>query len=218
MQQTLPYPARPRRGALAAGLAISFLLHVVLLALLRTPSAPPAQREAQRWAEPLTIRIVPPPPRPAPVLIPVPAARVEPPPKAVKPAGPVSKPASQPAVRPAPTPERMATEPSDNAAPTAITVMPAPSMDPAPQDNVPRFDPNAARAAARAMANDLNPSTNWAAEKLNKGKEWKETKEERLGRNVANSARGDCRTAYAGAGLLAPLYMLMDKKDSGCKW
>jgi hypothetical protein len=100
-----------------------------------------------------------------------------------------------------------------------MTVVPAQPADPGPAVSAPKFDPDAARAAARGMANDLNPPpTNWAAEKLNKGKEWKETKTERLGRNVENSARGDCRTAYTGAGLLAPVYMLLDKKDSGCKW
>ena len=39
-----------------------------------------------------------------------------------------------------------------------------------------------------------------------------------LARDIASGKRGDCRTAYAGAGLLAPLVMLLDKKDSGCKW
>jgi hypothetical protein len=104
--------------------------------------------------------------------------------------------------------------------PAMTVVTPAPAEPaPAPAEPAPTFDREAARAAARGMANDLStPSANWAAEKLNKGKEWKETKEERLGRNVANSARPDCRTAYAGAGIFAPLLMLADKKDSGCKF
>ncbi|HEX8601009.1 MAG TPA: hypothetical protein VF774_00050 [Pseudoduganella sp.] len=112
-------------------------------------------------------------------------------------------------------------EPAGTTPPAMTMVPPQPAESApasAPAGSAPSFDRDAARAAARSMANDLNPSTNWAAEKLNKGKEWKETKEERLGRNVGNSARGDCRSAYAGAGLLAPLVMLMDKKDSGCKW
>lgn len=209
MQQTLTYPNGPRRSGLVAGLAVSILLHAVLLALWRVPEAPPMPPEARRWAEPLTVRILPPPP-------PVPAARVEPP------EPPAAKPEKAPRQRPAARAERDRPERQepDSAADTAIAV-PAPSAEPAPApaESAPKFDPDAARAAARAMANDLDvPSQNWAAEKLKKAREREETENERLGRNIARSARPDCKTAYAGAGLLAPLLMLMDKKDSGCKW
>jgi len=205
MQRTLTYPTRPRRG-LAAILALTILLHMILLGMLRAPSAPLRLPDQPRWAEPLTVRILPPPPKPQPITRAEPPARL---PKPDKPAAPPRVPAARP------EPERAA--PDTPSQPT-MTMVPAQPAEPAPAGNVPAFDPDAARAAARGMANDLNPSTNWAAEKLNKGKEWKQTKEQRLGRNVENAARGDCRTEYAGAGLLAPLAMLMDKKDSGCKW
>ncbi|WP_338768567.1 hypothetical protein [Massilia sp. METH4] len=205
MQQTLTYPNGPRRGGLVAGLAVSILLHVLLLALWRTPTTPPVPSDARRWTEPLTVRILPPPPKPV--------ARAEPPEPAAKPDKPVVRRAPPRAMAERAQPE------SDNAAPPAMTVVPAPAAEPAAEESAPKFDPEAARAAARGMANDLDgPSKNWVAEKLNKGKEWKETKEQRLGRNIENSARPDCKTAYAGAGLLAPLVMLMDKKDSGCKF
>ncbi|QBE63890.1 hypothetical protein [Pseudoduganella lutea] len=208
MQQTLTYPDRPRRGGLVAGIAVSILLHALLLSMLRAPSAPPAQPDERRWAQPLTIRLVPPTRPPPP---PEPVRRAEPPARQAR--------AKEPASRPAPiraTPERGA---PDTEAPPVMTVVPAEPTEAAPADNAPRFDPDAARSAARAMANDLNPpATNWAAEKLNRGKEWQETKEQRLGRHIENSARPDCKTAYSGAGLLAPLIMLMDKKDSGCKF
>lgn len=213
MQQTPTYPNRPRRG-LVIGLAISALLHMLLLAMLRTPSAPPAQPDSPRWAQPLTVTIVP--PRPARA-----KPEPEPEPKQVARNAPRRKPArpDRPPAGPLRAPERAAPAQTDNAGQPAMTVVPAPSAEPAPADSAPRFDPDAARGAARAMANDLDPpSSNWVAEKLNKDKALKETKEARLGRNVANSARPDCRTAYAGAGLLAPLVMLMDKKDSGCKF
>ena len=208
MQQTLTYPNGPRRG-LVAGLAVSILLHALLLALWRMPEAPPMPPETRRWAEPLTVRILPPPP-------PQPVARAEPPRQAV------AKAEKPPARRPPPA--RAAAERDrepDSTAEPAITVVPPPSAEPAPApaDGAPKFDRDAARAAARSMANDLDvPSQNWAAEKLKKAREREETENERLGRNIANSARPDCKTAYAGAGLLAPLLMLMDKKDSGCKW
>jgi len=203
MQQNLTYPGGTRRG-LVAGLAISLLLHIVVLVLVRAPSAPPAQADARRWTQPLAVRLLPPPP---------PRARATP---------------TAPARQNPPRRERSVVRaveplPRDDPARTAITVVPARPADTAPPpatvEGEPVFDPAAARAAARAMANDLHPpATNWAAEKLNQGKEWKETKDQRLGRAVANSARPDCKTAYAGAGLLAPLLMLADKKDSGCKF
>lgn len=207
MQQTLTYPHRPRRGGLVAGIAVSILLHALLLSVLHAPSAPPVQPDERRWAQPLTIRIVPPPPRPRPE----PITRPEPPARQAK--------ADKPASRPAPiraTPER--SEP-DTQTPPQMTVVPAQPTEAVPADNAPKFDPDAARSAARAMAKDLDvPSGNWVAEKLKKEKQRQETEDERLGRNIAGAARADCKTAYAGAGLLAPLIMLMDKKDSGCKW
>ena len=202
MQQTLTYPAGPRRPGLAIGLAASVLLHVLLLAVWRTPSVAP-QQEARRWTEPLTVRLLPPPPKPV--------------------STPVAKPIlrEEPADRPKATPRRpdrpvMTAPPQGEPAP--ITAVPAPPPD-WEKDSAPRFDLDAARSAARGMANDLKvPGKNWAAEKLNEGKEWQATRDEKLGGQVAGAARPDCRTAHAGAGLLAPLYMLMDKKDSGCKF
>lgn len=206
MQQTLTYPSRPRRGKLVAGIAVSILLHALLLATLRTPSAPYSPPDERRWSQPLTIRIVP-PPRP-----PEPSIPTEPP-------KPVSAKVDRPASRPAPIrtkPERTA---PDTTARPEMTVVPAEPREPAPSENAPAFDPDAARAAARAMAKDLDtPTGNWVGEKLRKEKELQETRDAKLGRNIAGAARPDCKTAYAGAGLLAPLIMLMDKKDSGCKF
>ena len=36
-------------------------------------------------------------------------------------------------------------------------------------------------------------------------------------RAIAGAKRRDCKDGIPG-GLLAPLILLMDKKDSGCKW
>lgn len=203
MRQNLTYPGGTRRG-LVAGLAISLLLHIAVLVLMRAPTTPPAAPDARRWTQPLAVHLLPPPPPRASATPSVPV-RKDPPRR------------ERAIARTVAPPRRDATER------TAITVVPSRPADTAPPpataEGTPAFDPDAARAAARAMANDLHPpATNWAAEKLNQGKEWKETKDQRLGRAVANSARPDCKTAYAGAGLLAPLLMLADKKDSGCKF
>jgi hypothetical protein len=210
MQQNLTYPGGPRGRGLAVGLAVSLLLHLVLLAFLRAPSAPPPERDERRWTQPLSVRLLPPPAVP----------RVEPPP----PPPPERRPERKAERRTTPAEAAPRREREERPTMTAVPAQPAAPATPAepapsPFDAPPKFDPDAAKATARALANDLDtPSSNWAAEKLNQGKGLKETKEERLGRNVANSARPDCRTAYAGAGLFAPLLMLMDKKDSGCKF
>ena len=42
----------------------------------------------------------------------------------------------------------------------------------------------------------------------------------KLADGIDKSAKSDCRDAYAGAGLLAVVPLVVDavKKDSGCKW
>jgi len=45
--------------------------------------------------------------------------------------------------------------------------------------------------------------------------------DEKLAKDIQKSARGDCRTAWAGAGLLAVVPLAVDAvrgKDGGCKW
>jgi hypothetical protein len=44
--------------------------------------------------------------------------------------------------------------------------------------------------------------------------------EDKLGQQIAKTAKADCRSAYAGAGLLAvvPLALEAVRKDGGCKW
>ncbi|TWI61853.1 hypothetical protein IP91_04452 [Pseudoduganella lurida] len=205
MQSTLTYPGGPR-PRLVAGLAVSLLLHAVLLLLLRAPSAPPPSDE-RRWAQPLTVLLVPPKVVPEPIRAPEPKA--EPKPRRVQASARPAPEADTPATRPAPAPITVTQEEATAAA--------APAPTPAQEE--PRFDQEAARKSARGMYDAVKPPvTNWAAEKLNKDKEWKETKFERFGKAVANSAREDCKTAHASAGLLAPLFMLADKKDSGCKF
>ncbi len=44
--------------------------------------------------------------------------------------------------------------------------------------------------------------------------------DDKLGQQIAKTAKGDCRSAYAGAGLLAvvPLVVEAVRKEGGCKW
>ncbi|GGY91580.1 hypothetical protein GCM10007388_26060 [Pseudoduganella plicata] len=195
MQQALTFPA-PRRHALVAGLAISALLHALLLFYLRLPTSTRTEPDTRRWAQPLTVQLLPPPPPPvAPS-----APKAEP--KAVTP---------ERAARPGRAlPQSIVAAPrSDASATMDATPEPTPSAEP-------QVDIAAARATARGIAKELPSSDNWAAEKLAKARELEETRDEKLGKNIARSARPDCRNGAGG--LLAPLIWLMDKKDSGCKF
>jgi hypothetical protein len=74
---------------------------------------------------------------------------------------------------------------------------------------------DAARKMARKMANDPDPAkAGTALERL--PPKPLET-ESRLARGIKAAKRGNCKDGVPG-GLLAPLYLMMDKKDSGCKW
>lgn len=204
MQQTLNRidTAPPlRRPAFAVGLLVSVLLHVLLLWFLRLPGAPAIPADTRPWSQPLTVRLVAPPP---------------PPPVIVEQATPAT-PAPAKRERTRPEGSQAITVAPREAAPAQAVPAPPVLPEQGPQQGEPRVDLDAARAAARGMASDLDPpATNWAAEKLNKGKEWRETRDEKLGKAVARSARPECRDT--GAGLLSPLVWLMDKKDSGCKF
>lgn len=202
----------PRSG-FRTGIAVSLLLHALLIYGYRmqrsaaAPSAPPAER-LTGWLRPLAAP-------PAPQM-----ARVEP--KAVTaPRSPAAQP-RQPPMRkkteqlavtaPAAQPGTLPAAPS---APSTAQVPADPFAEPAAPVK-PGFDIDAARRTARKVANEKDPA------KIGTGLERLPEKpladETQLARNIAGAKRGDCRTAYAGAGLLAPLFMLMDKKDSGCKF
>ena len=200
-------PVTKRRG-IALGIAVSLLLHGALITLWRhaqPPALPPGEAKVESiavWIRPLAAK-PPPPPPPAEVVKP----KREP--------KPVSKPQAA-AARETPA--------APTASPQAITVAPAAPATPAAsadtlrQENpeTPKFDMEAARNTARKMAGERDPSKVGTAVGQIPDKPLQT--ESQLARAIAQGKRGDCRSAYAGAGLLAPLLMLMDKKDSGCKW
>ena len=200
-------PLSNRRG-IVLGIAVSLLLHGALLSLWRHVRPSVALDTAPRvesiavWIRPLAAK--PPPPPPVDIIQP----KREP--------KPISKPKLA-TVRETPAPAP--TAPASSA--QAITVVPASPATPVASPDTftqetPKFDMEAARTTARKMAGERDPSKVGTAVGQIPDKPLQT--ESQLARAIAQGKRGDCRTAYAGAGLLAPVLMLLDKKDSGCKW
>ena len=196
----------PHRRSIALGIAVSLLLHGALIYLWRhvqppvSPDTAPRMESIAVWIRQLAAK---PPPPPVEVIKP----KREP--------KPISKPKLA-TVRETPP---AATAPAAN--PHAITVVPASPATPAANSDTftqetPKFDMEAARKTARKMAGERDPSKVGTAVGQIPDKPLQT--ETQLARDIAQGKRGDCRSAYAGAGLLAPVLMLLDKKDSGCKW
>lgn len=197
-----PDPRQLKR--VAAGIAISLALHALLLSIQRQPRpalVPPADT--------LTVRLRSATPPPAPTVTPTPQA----------------VPLPAPPARPAPArrarPSRPAiTVPPETRRSDADTypVMPAPAVPPrdeAPPAPAPAFDLDAGRGMARRLAREPDPAkAGTALERL--PPKPLET-ESRLARGIGAARRANCKDGVPG-GLLAPLYLMMDKKDSGCKW
>lgn len=192
-----PGPARRRHLVLGAGV---LLLHLALLYGWRQAQPPPLPDTGPK-VESITVWIRPPRPIIKPLPPPPPVARVE------------AKRDKKP-VRAVATPGLMApaTEPVQH----AITAAPSASPADTPAADAPKFDREAALKTARAVAGERDPARIGTA--VGQIPDQALRTETQLARDIASGKRGDCRTAYAGAGLLAPLVMLLDKKDSGCKW
>lgn len=196
----------PHRRSIALGIAVSLLLHGALIYLWRhvqppvSPDTAPRMESIAVWIRPLAAK---PPPSPVEVIKPKREA----------------KPVSKPKLATARETPAAATAPA--ASPQAITVVPASPATPAASADTftqesPKFDMEAARKTARKMAGERDPSKVGTAVGQIPDKPLQT--ETQLARDIAQGKRGDCRSAYAGAGLLAPVLMLLDKKDSGCKW
>ncbi|MFC5459984.1 hypothetical protein [Massilia niabensis] len=189
---------------IAAGVAVSLAVHVLMLAswrgVDRAPELPP---EPPR---PLAIRVQPPPPPPLRIETPPPP----PPPAAAKaPARPATPRKPRPVIAVPP-------EPAAPAAPDPFVVEQAPRVpvEPPPADT-PRFDLDAARKTARSLANLRDPAREGTA--VAQFPEKPLETESRAARAIGAAKRRNCKDGIPG-GLLAPLLLLADKKDSGCKW
>jgi hypothetical protein len=199
----------PNRRGIVLGIAVSLLLHGALIYLWRhvqpsaAPDTAPRVESIAVWIRPLAAK---PPPPPVEVVKP----KREP--------KPISKP------KPAAAQEKPAAATAPASSPQAITVVTASPATPAASPDTfrqetpetPKFDMEAAKRTARKMAGERDPSKVGTAVGQIPDKPLQT--ETQLARDIAQGKRGDCRTAYAGAGLLAPVLMLLDKKDSGCKW
>jgi hypothetical protein len=186
-------PYRTPGWRIAAGIVISLLLHAAALVFLRLPE-PRIAADGRTWLTQVEVRIVPPPARPEP----------EPEPERTPKAAP--KPARLAAeARPRPKRRDERASAQQQAAQAAYEgQLVLPPAEPGPAQP---FDREAAKAAARDIAGELEaPPT-----KL------RETRDQKLARQIQNAARPNCKDGIPG-GLLAPLYLLMEKKDSGCKW
>ena len=90
-------------------------------------------------------------------------------------------------------------------------------------DGKPAFDMEAARSTVRAMVRNgelgrplpsPEPPNRYSAQSV-----LRTDRDVQLGRAIEGARRADCRTAYAGAGLLAVIPILYDMaRDAGCKW
>ena len=190
-------PYRTPGWRIAAGIVISLLLHAAALVFLRLP-APRNVADPRTWLTQVEVRIVPPPPAPLPPPEPLVETMIEP--------------------QAAPKPPRTAARQRDRqkrheAREVARQQARQPAREgtlilrPAEPGPAQPFDREAAKAAARDIAGELAAPPG----KL------RETRDEKLARQIQNAARPDCKDGIPG-GLLAPLYLMMDKKDSGCKW
>lgn len=200
-------PGRPYR--LAAGLAVSLALHAALLYAwrLQQPAGPAIEEPVSRT---VAVWLRPPPPPPEPKPEPEPeaqAARAKPVEKTAKTASSVGKrkPARASQLIAVPDPSPGQAEPAD-----VFSVEPA--QEPAGGK---RFDRDAALRVARDMADDPDPAKAGTAVGQIPPKPY--ASETKMARAIAGAKRRDCKDGIPG-GLLAPLLLLMDKKDSGCKW
>ena len=218
---SLTAPERRQVMRIGAGVALSIAVHAVLLALYRTPAVSPAPPAS----EPLTVRLrAAPVPSPAPVPVPVPIpAPVQPSvPRAETPAAPKPAPRSRSAERPArrviavdPQVRQSVRQSAEDTYPVETAPEPPQAAAPDTPAAAPRFDVDAARKTARLVANEPDPAKKGTAlERLPPPPLQTENKFERA---IKSAKRRDCKDGVPG-GLLAPLFLAMDKKDSGCKW
>jgi len=189
---------RRRTQRVVFGVVLSILVHTALLTAWRGGFRPADLPEPPRS---IAVRIQPPPPPP----------RVEtpaPPPPAPK--------AERPPARKPSTPRPVIAVPPDasRAATPDPFVVEQPQTPPTPTDT-PRFDLDAAKRSARSLANLRDPAKEGTA--VGQFPEKPLETESKAARLIGAAKRPSCKDGVPG-GLLAPLYLLADKKDSGCKW
>lgn len=189
------------------GIGVSVAVHVLLMFAYRHsgPFPPPIAPEPPSS---ITVRIAPPPP---------------PEPSRVAPSSPRRSEAAAPrgAPRPAPKPV-IAVPPSPRQEPSSdpFVVQQADGQaeagadTPAPNDT-PQFDMNAAKQTARQLAGQTKLGREGMANAQFPDPPL-ET-ESKLAKDIRKAKRRHCKDGLPG-GLLAPLFLALEKKDHGCKW
>ena len=202
--------AAKRRRGIVAGVALSLLLHGLLIFGYRSAS-PPAPVPVPNRAMTVWIQTVPPRIREEiqkpDVAAPVPQL------------APRAKPAPPRTRRTERTPLEKAA--ASRPAPAQAITLPAPATDPSAdlRPAAPHLDMDAARKTARAMADEPDPghAPGTLAAQLDKHPLYQQSEQDKLAREMGGAKRPNCKDGIPG-GLLAPLFLLLDKKDSGCKW
>jgi type IV secretory pathway VirB10-like protein len=178
-----------------AGVGVSVTVHILLMLAYRTtgPAPAPAVPEPPSF---ITVRIAPPPPRAEP------ATRQ----RSAAPAARSARKSTPQAVIAVPV------SPQQEDAPDAFTVQQA--DEPAPGE-APQFDMNTAKQTARQLAGQTKLGREGHANAQFPDPPL-ET-ESKLGKAISRAKRRNCKDGVPG-GLLAPLFLAMDKKNHGCKW
>jgi hypothetical protein len=180
------------------GVGVSIAVHLLLMFAYRNtePALPAFVPEPPSS---IAVRILPPPPPP--------------PPRQAEPAPPA--PSAAKAARSA----RRSTPKSVIAVPAspeqdAFTVEQAAEPAPTPGE-APKFDVNAAKQTARELAGRTKLGIEGTA--LAQFPDPPLETETKAARAISKAKRANCKDGIPG-GLLAPLFLMMDKKDHGCKW
>jgi len=196
-------PVSLQRGnrRIVIGVAVSIAVHALFLLAYRNTTFK-------------TMEIAPAEPTVLSVMIAPPAPPPPPEPETVRPAAPAPSapkaPTTPRTTRPAPPQAVIAVPENSRAEPDPFVVQQEETTEAAP-----KFDMNAAREVARANAHLRDPSKEGTA--LAQFPEPALQTESKLARGIREAKRRDCKDGIPG-GLLAPIYLLMEKKDSGCKW
>lgn len=187
-------------GRFLAGVGVSIAVHVLLMFAYRHSG--PALPAFEPEPEPLVVSIRPLPP-------PVPPRVEEATPAPVAQAKPTRSTRKSTAKRVIAVPET--TEPPS---PDAFVVQQP--QEPAPvADEAPKFDIDAAKQTARALAGQTKLGREGTA--LAQFPDPPLETETKAARAISKAKRRNCKDGLPG-GLLAPLFLALDKKDSGCKW
>ena len=196
---SLAGPASVQHGnrRVVIGVVVSLAVHALFLLAYRNTEVGTLDAVL---TEPISIVVTIAPPVPPAPPAPPPVVRAEP--------------AAPRTARQAPPKAVIAVPDHGAAAPDAFVVQQPASPAPAP-DATPAFSMDAARQVARANAHLRDPAKEGTV--LAQFPEPPLQTESPLARGIAAAKRPDCKDGLPG-GLLAPIFLLMDKKDSGCKW